>query len=157
MPSRTRTPSDHHEMASALKALYTIMDTLALLDEDEQIFLPPHPDHMFNAEYALEAGFSQEAVDALQQMPYIPNTRIEFLPSTEALCWITEEPDVGVENNLMPPSAIRISTVGTDAYVFIYDASTSKQPRFMVTFCSLIFMQYLTLACRINPSMETIR
>ena len=144
MPSRTRTPSDHREIASALKALYTMMHTLALLDEDDQIFLPPHPDHMLNTEYALEAGFSQEAVDALQQMPYIPNTRVEFLPSTDAQCWITRHPDVdfyhnerymmpGIEDNLMPPSAIRISTVGTDGYVFIYDASTSKQLRLAVT------------------------
>ena len=86
MPSRTRTPSDHHEMASALKALYTIMYTLELLDENDQLFLPPHPDHMFNAEYALEASFSQEAVDAIQQMPYILKTRVEFLPSTDTLC-----------------------------------------------------------------------
>ena len=136
MPSRTRTPSDHHEIASALTALYTMMDSLVLLSNDH-IFLPPHPDHMFNAENALEAGFSQEAVDALQQIPYLATGSVEFLPSTNAICWVNEDPDVEFYHNKrdnLPdfiykpvlPSAIYISSLGLYRYVFIYNALTSK-------------------------------
>ena len=118
-------------------ALYTTMDSLTLLGEYDQIFLPPHPDHMFNAELALEAGFSQEAVEALQQMPYLSDRSVEFLPGTNALCWVEENPDIqsyrneremlpGIVDDLMPQSAIRLSNISTYGYMFIYDASTSK-------------------------------
>ena len=59
MPSRTRTLSDYHEIASALTALYIVIDSLTLLGEDNQTFLPPYPEHIFSIEYVLEAGFSR--------------------------------------------------------------------------------------------------
>ena len=112
-----------------------MLDSLVLLDEYDQLFFPPHPDEILNTEYVLEAGFSQEAIDALQQIPYLSNGGIEFLPSTRILCWLDE--DAGfyrnerdmlpwIEDEPMPPSAIKLSTIGLYRYLFIYDASTSK-------------------------------
>lgn len=94
MPSSDSEPSvplDHSELISVLTELYVLLDTLSAIPSASSDLPPPdtgvHPPSDFDADGALAAGFSPEAVRVLSMIPY-PAYEQEIEPRTTALSYL---------------------------------------------------------------------
>lgn len=94
MPSPDSEPSassDHSELISVLKELYSLLDTLSAVPSTSIDSPPPdtgvHPPSDLDADSALAAGFSPEAVRVLSMIPY-PGYEQELEPRTTACSYL---------------------------------------------------------------------
>jgi hypothetical protein len=84
-------PLDHSELISVLTELYVLLDTLSAIPSASSDLPPPdtgvHPPSDFDADGALAAGFSPEAVRVLSMIPY-PAYEQEIEPRTTAFSYL---------------------------------------------------------------------
>ena len=128
--------SPHAEIIETLREWYTLLETLAATKPGLARH-PPHPSEVFNAEAARTAGYADEAVGLLQELPYLDvgdhEMFLELLPSTFPLSYLGHL-DVGYfeacremqHDEMMPPTAIKLTRSEIYGHVFIYDTATSK-------------------------------
>jgi hypothetical protein len=135
MPS----PSPHHDLISVLTELHTLLDDLAVVLPSIAILPPPetgiHLPGDFDAQAAKSAGFSDEAVEVLSQMPFL-DYPLELQPSAIAVPYwgmdqsafeAARELVLGdLDEGLAPPSIIKLTDSSALMGVrYMYDAETS--------------------------------
>lgn len=133
----------HHGLKAPLIELYTLLHDLAVIPEDS-LLLPNaetglHIKDSINEDAAREAGYDEEAISLMYQLPYLNvglhDWSVELLPST----YVTTYLGAGLEDldfesqremlrdELMPSTAIRLTWSETGyGTVLIYDTKTSK-------------------------------
>lgn len=148
----------HANLFKALTEFYTLFVQLAIIPPS--ILRIPNPilgDPNFHTDDALGAGYSQEAVDLMARLPYMnvagrDHTEeesdflvdgLEIMPATFAALFAGEDCDKGHfetyramdddpcnDDNLMPPTHIRLSTQEVYGITFIYDLETCESAWF---------------------------
>lgn len=134
---------DHRELIAVMTELWTLLDELAII-EPGALQLPPtdsgvHPASIFDADVALAAGYSPEAVAVMSALPYLHDSgqkAIEIEGSTFPLSFLhSDEYDFSYrremfsDDNLMPPSAFRLTWQDVNGWEYIYD--TEKRQYFL--------------------------
>jgi hypothetical protein len=111
--------------------------------------LPPsdsgiHPATSFHADAALAAGFAPEAVAVMSALPYLHDFEqraIEIDGSTFPLSYLdldeddfTYKRELFSDENIMPPSAFRLTWQDVNGWEYIYDIDKSRS-RSLVSIC----------------------
>lgn len=133
--------SQHIEIISTLTELYTILFTSGAIASDLLLLPDPatglHPPDTINSAAALSAGFSQEVVDLLCALPYLNvdehELHLELLPSTFPITYRGNDLDEGyfesqrsmLNDEVMPPHALKLTHNELHGLEFIYDVKTS--------------------------------
>jgi len=145
--------SDHSELISVLTELWTLIDQLAVVKSDA-LRLPPsdsgiHSATSFHADAALAAGFTTEAVAVMSALPYLHDSEpgfgqrtIEIEGSTFPLSYLhydendfTYTREMFSDENIMPPSAFRLTWQDVNGWEFIYDTDKSRSYPHVATRC----------------------
>lgn len=126
----------HAELISAMTEFYMLLRTAAVLPEDVHIYLPPHLPGAISTDAALAAGYSEEAVEVIAGLPYLGRTDLDLMPSTQFESYYGENKDarffedkremVSEGDELMPPTAVRLTINNIYGYELIYDAESSE-------------------------------
>lgn len=130
--------SDHAELISTLKELWTLLDSLAACPPN-MIALPPsdtgvHPSSTFNADSARAGGFTDEAVQLLAALPYL-KCPLEIQPDTYFKCYLglrKDERDFEEQREMLDHEPIVGSAIvltdssGDLGCYYVYDTEKSK-------------------------------
>lgn len=131
----------HTEIISTLTELYTLLSTSGAIASD-LVLLPDHAIGLYPADKiagsaALAAGYSQEVVDLLRALPYLDVSKhemfLELLPSTFPITYYGADLGEGyfegwrevLNDEVMPPSALKLTHNDLYGFEFIYDVKTS--------------------------------
>lgn len=133
------------ELADVMTELWTLLDELAIV-EPGALRLPlsdtrVHPPSSFHADFALAAGYSSEAVAVMSSLPYLHDDAqraIEIAGSTFPLSFLhSDEYDFSyrremfADDNIMPPSAFRLTWQDVNGWEYIYDTEKRKCSHFL--------------------------
>jgi hypothetical protein len=151
--------SNHAELIAVLTELWTLLDMLAIV-KPGALQLPPfdtglHPLRSFHAEAALAAGFDPEAVAVMSALPYLHvesdmgQRAIEIAGSTFPLSYLHFDKDDFADNrelffddeNLIPPSAFRLTWQDVNGWEYIYDSKQSLLSSFDVLAVVILLMR----------------
>lgn len=132
--------ADHSELLAVMTELWTLIDKLAVVEPDALRLPPPdtgiHPATSFDADAALAAGFAQDAVLVMSALPYLHDSEpdmgqrtIEIVGSTFPLSYLHYDEDdityireMSSDENIMPPSTLRLTWQDVNGWEHIYDA-----------------------------------
>lgn len=132
--------SPHAELIETLNEFYTLLDDLSVLEPGvlrrPDVTTGRHAAGEINTYAARAAGYSEDAIEVICQLPYLHEAGIfEILPSTFPTSYLGSELDEGsfewrremLFDALMPPSAIRLtSNSGACGHIIIYDVETRE-------------------------------
>ncbi|KAM0698844.1 hypothetical protein Q7P36_000888 [Cladosporium allicinum] len=132
--------SNHGELIAVMTELWTLLDTLAVVEPGALRLPPPdtgyHPTSAFHADAALAAGFHPEAAAVMSALPYIHTEDwdpfelegstfpMSYLHSDEGGFAISRE--MFSDDNIMPPSALRLTWQDVNGWDCIYDTEKSQ-------------------------------
>lgn len=132
--------SNHGELIAVMAELWTLLDTLAVVEPGALRLPPPdtgyHPTSAFHADAALAAGFHPEAAAVMSALPYIHTEDwdpfelegstfpMSYLHSDEGGFAISRE--MFSDDNIMPPSALRLTWQDVNGWDYIYDTEKSQ-------------------------------
>lgn len=129
----------HQELFQTLIELYTLQIQLGNIPAT---WLKIPEDPVFNRDAALQAGYTEEAVNVMAGMPYLSRdgSGFELFPSTcveryvddphqdivfyECLRELDTNPD---EEVYLPPSFLKITNQNVYGHTFLYDADTGTR------------------------------
>jgi hypothetical protein len=137
--------SNHSELIAVMTDLWELLDALAIVKPGAAMRRPPsdtgiHRANCFNANAALEAGFSPEAVTVMSALPYLHDSQpdmgqraVEICGSTFPLSYLDfDEEQFGDQReifadseNLILPSAFRLTWQDVNGWEYIYDTEKS--------------------------------
>lgn len=128
--------SPHAEIIDTLHEWYTLLSTLAAI-KPSLVRHPPHSSGTLNAQAARAAGYADEAVALLQELPYLDvgdhEMFLELLPSTFPLSYLGDLDQGYFEScremqrdEMMPSTAVKLTRSEIYGVVFVYDVGTSK-------------------------------
>jgi len=137
--------SRHSELIAVVTELWELLDTLAIVKPEASLQRPPsnsgiHRADRFHANAALAAGFSPEAVRVISALPYLHDSQpdmgqraVEICGSTFPLSYLDfDEEQFGDQreifadpDNLILPSAFRLTWQNVNGWEYIYDAEKS--------------------------------
>lgn len=172
----------HAALVDALTELYTLVYTLGAFpavesDSDavlpnagNNVYLPPHPAGLINAEAAAAAGFAAEAISLMSELPFLADEHAynhgsgcQLMPSTYALSYLGEDLDEGdfqarremLDDNLMPSTAVKLTQSDVYGVEWAYDVGTGK-----FGLSSLLLFAHFDInnqLSRIHHTMEAFR
>jgi hypothetical protein len=134
--------SSHGELIAVMAELWTLLNTLAIV-EPGALRLPSsdtgiHPKSTFHADAALAAGFHPKAVAVMSALPYLHTDDwdpFELEGSTFPMSYLHSGEDDFADSrkmfshdNIMPPSAFRLTWQDVNGWDYIYDVEKSQSP-----------------------------
>jgi hypothetical protein len=134
--------SNHGELIAVMAELWTLLDTLAIV-EPGALRLPSsdtgiHPKSTFHADAALAAGFHPKAVAVMSALPYLHTDDwdpFELEGSTFPMSYLhsgegnfVDSRKMFSHDNIMPPSAFRLTWQDVNGWDYIYDVEESQSP-----------------------------
>jgi len=137
--------SNHGELVAVVTELWELLDTLAIVEPGTSLRRPPsdtgmHRANSFNANAALAAGFTEEAVAIMSTLPYLHDSdpdmgqrAVEICGSTFPLSYLNfDEEQLANQReifadpeNLILPSAFRLTWQDVNGREYIYDTEKS--------------------------------
>ncbi|GAB7349046.1 hypothetical protein MBLNU459_g8012t1 [Dothideomycetes sp. NU459] len=125
--------SAHREVIQSVTELCTLLDTLSVFPAG--VIYPQNPKHKINEDAARAAGYADEAINVMCALPYFDikwterDTDWQILPSTYPITYLGENEDQGsfeqrremIDDELMPASALRLTSSALYGVEFIYD------------------------------------
>jgi hypothetical protein len=137
--------TNHSEIIAVMTELWNLLDTLAIVKPGASLQRPPsdtgiHRAARFHANAALAAGFNPEAVKVMSALPYLHDSHpdmgqraVQICGSTFPLSYLDfDEEQFGDQreiyadpDNLMLPSAIRLTWQNVNGWEYIYDTEKS--------------------------------
>ena len=137
--------SNHSELIFVVTELWELLEMLAILKPGASLRRPPsdagvHTADSFNADAALAAGFTSEAVKVMSALPYLHDSNpdmgqraVEIRGSTFPLSYLDfDEEQFGDQreifadpDNLLFPSDFRLTWHNVEGWEYIYDTEKS--------------------------------
>lgn len=130
----------HAELIHSLDEFYSLLAAQGTIESSGIYRSDPSTGRhgAINTHNAIAAGFDPEAIHVMDSIPYITKkqheTDIELLPNTFPVAYLKADMSVGtfrdsremLRDELMPPTALKLTRYEVFGYVLIYDCASSK-------------------------------